>query len=45
MEAAHLMGNQIGSLGNAKAVYFLSAAGPAAILACLGVGLKMYGTF
>ena len=34
------MGNQIGSMGNAKAVYFLSAAGPAVILACLGVGLN-----
>ena len=34
-------GQSIGSLENAKAVYFLSSAGPAVILACLGVGLKM----
>ena len=45
MEAAHFMGNQSEAWNNnAKAVYFLSSAGPAVILACLGVGRKMYGT-
>ena len=35
-------GQSIGSWENAKAVYFLSSAGPAVILLSLGVGLKMY---